>query len=120
MPHSQVSSRWYRNDACRLVATSPGAALRFFFFAIALRVCPSGRQIHASAGWLDAIDDDVDGIAEAQATAGFLGHQRRPGLVQDPPAAETPHRQETLVSLVAKAYEGALLDQPHHLALERT
>src|ERR671914_1999222 len=81
IPASIFSSRLKRKLACRLVATSPGAALRFFlFFAIRLRVCRGRREIHAATGGLDAVDDNVDRIAQAEQAPRLLLLERRADL----------------------------------------
>src|SRR5918992_2941053 len=118
IPASIFSSRLKRKLACRLVATSPGAALRFFFFAIGLRVCPGRREIHPAAGGLDPVDGHVHRVAQAQQLPRPILLERGAELVQGPPAPQAPARQHALESLVAEPDEGALLDQPHYLALE--
>src|ERR671914_719816 len=118
IPASSFSSRLKRKLACRLVATSPGAALRFFFFAIGLRVCRGRGEIHAAAGGLDAVHHDVHRVAQAQPAPRVLVLERRAELVQRPPAPQAAAGEHPLEALVAEPDEGALLHQPHHLALE--
>src|SRR4051794_24040089 len=100
---------------------SPGAALRFFPFAIR-RLTLLGRrgtEINAPARGVHPLDPDADRIAEAQHGAALLSLERRALLVDVPPvAAHAPDRQEALVALVAERHEGTGADQPHHLALE--
>src|ERR671914_977520 len=118
IPASIFSSRLKRKPACRLVATSPGAALRFFFFAIGLRVCRGRGEIHPATGGLDAVHHHAHWVAEAQPAPRVLVVECRAELVQGPPAPQAAAREQALEAVVAEADEGALLHKPHHLALE--
>src|SRR5919112_1724242 len=96
---------------------SPGAALRLRFLAT-LRVCLGGDQIPPAARGVDAVDLDLDRVAEPQAAARSIRLQCGAELVQIPPAAQPARWQEALEALLAELDEGALLDQPDDLALE--
>src|SRR5262245_908577 len=72
-------------------------------------------QIDPTARGLHPFHDHVDRVSEPQVAPRVLRHQRCAELVQGPPVAQAPARQEALESLVAEAHEGALLDHADNL-----
>src|SRR5919206_3236016 len=70
-PHSSLSRNSNRCDACRFVAISPGAALRFLPLATALSLVGGGQgEVDAPARRLDLADDDPQRVADADRGAG--------------------------------------------------
>src|SRR5262249_31107033 len=114
MPASKRSSRLKRNDACRLVATSPGAVLRLPFLAI-----PGRRvEIDPTPGCVDPAHHDAHRAAQPHPPPGLGADQHRALLVELPPVpAEPAHGQQPLVA-VAEVHEGPRADEADHLAIE--
>src|SRR4051795_1070509 len=94
---------------------SPGAALRLPFLAIAHRVC---TEVDPASRRVDSVDLDLDRVAQPQLASRALRRERGAHLVQIPPPAQPPDRQEALEALLAELDERALLDQPNDLPPE--
>src|SRR4051794_7563561 len=117
MPASQRSIRWYLNDACRLVARSPGAAFRFPLAIVGVH--HRGNEVDTAARRLHATHRHRHRVAQPNGLAGALADQRGTLLVEVPPlAAQRARRQEALEALVAEAHERAAADEPNHLPVE--
>src|SRR4051812_5674738 len=107
MPASHLSRRLYRYDACLLVAMSPGAALRFFPFAMRRLTLLRGSrtQVHAAPRRVHPVHGDAHWISEAQHRAAPLRVERGALLIEVPPvAAHPPHRHKALVALLPEGH----------------
>ena len=73
--------------ACRLVATSPGDALRFVFAMSVGHDAIRREEVDAPARRVDALDANAHLVAQADRRAGALAEEDRPLLVELPPVA---------------------------------
>src|SRR5829696_3749693 len=115
MPASSLSSRLNRKDACRLLATSLGAAFRLPFFAIRSKLYR--KQVDPAARCVHALDRDAHAIAEPDGLAGARAAQERALLVELPPLAGQLARREHPLVAVAERHERAGADQADDLAV---
>src|SRR3954464_642213 len=130
-PASSLSRNSYLCDASRLLATSPGATLRFLPLATDLTLgsgmrCPRepapGRasrdvELDAPARRIDLAHQHAHRVADAERRARLLADEDRALLVELPPVpAQLAGGQEALEA-VAEGDERAGAHQPHDLAV---
>src|SRR4051812_49347883 len=131
-PASSLSRNSYLCDASRLLATSPGATLRFLPLATAPTLgsgmprppvtSPLGRasrdvELDAPARRIDLAHEHAHGVADADRRARLLADQDRALLVELPPVpAQLAGGQEALEA-VAEGHERAGADEPDDLAV---
>src|SRR4051812_1459514 len=120
-PASSRSRNSYLCDAVRLLATSPGATLRFL--PLAMRPSSLGGrrrrdvELDAPARGVDLAHQHPHGVADADRAARVLAGEDRADLVELPPVAAQPARRQEALEAVAEGHEGARADEAHDLAV---
>src|SRR3954469_21272901 len=120
-PASNLSRNSYLCDAVRLLATSPGATLRFLPLAMrrpSLRAVSACQvELDPPTRGLDAADQDADGIADPDRRARLLADEDRALLVELPPVPADLARGQEALEPVAERDERARPDEADDLAV---